>query len=48
MNAPHSHAPQGDDRSRSAIALHDISLSFGGLDVLREVSLNVRHGEIVG
>jgi branched-chain amino acid transport system ATP-binding protein len=48
MAAPHTLAPQGDDPSRSAIALHDISLAFGGLDVLRDVSLEVRRGEIVG
>lgn len=48
MTAPHIHAPQGQGLTPSAIALHDISLSFGGLDVLREVSVDVRRGEIVG
>jgi len=48
MGAPHIHASQQQGPSSAAIALHDISLSFGGLDVLRDVSLNVRHGEIVG
>ncbi len=47
MTAPKAPASQRNDPSRSAIALHDISLSFGGLDVLRDVSLDVRRGEIV-
>lgn len=39
-------APAVAARSATALALHGISLSFGGVHALKDVSLDVRHGEI--
>ena len=48
MNAPPIIQPLRHLPSQVTIALNAISLSFGGLDVLRDVGLAVRRGEIVG
>lgn len=47
MNAPFA-IPIQEDFSQTAIALDGVSLSFGGLNVLSNVGLAVRRGEIVG
>lgn len=39
-------APVAEVRPATQLALHDISLSFGGVHALKGVSLDVRHGEI--